>query len=63
MLLSGTLVKNGYETVSIDTAIIAQDESAECHSGCIENTFNKCGDFLESWRSVAEQMYPNRPEL
>ncbi len=26
---------NGYETNSVDTAIIAEDDSAECLSGCI----------------------------
>ena len=57
------LGENGYETVSVDTAIIAEDETAECLSGCIEHTFNKCGDLLESWRSVAERMYPNRPYI
>ena len=57
------LGENGYETVSVDTAIIAEDETAECLSGCIEHTFNKCGDLLESWRSVAERMYPNRPDI
>jgi hypothetical protein len=54
---------NGYETVSVDTAIIAEDETAECLSGCIEHTFNRCGDLLESWRSVAKRMYPNTPDI
>ena len=54
---------NGYETVSVDTAIIAKDETAECLSGCIEHTFNRCGDLLESWRSVVERMYPNKPDI
>jgi hypothetical protein len=54
---------NSYETVSVDTAIIAEDETAACFSGCIEHTFNKCGDLLESWRSIAERMHPNRPDI
>ncbi len=54
---------NGYGTVSVDTAIIAEDETTECLSGCIEHTSNKCGNLLESKRSVAERMYPNRPDI
>ena len=54
---------NGYETVSVDTAIIAEDEMTECFSGCIGHTFNKCGNLLESWRSIAERMYLNRPDI
>jgi len=38
------LGEHGYETVSVDTAIISEDESAECLTGCIETTFNNCGD-------------------
>jgi hypothetical protein len=57
------LAANGYETVSVNTAIIAEDERAECLSGCIEHTFSKCGDLLESWRCVAERMYPNSPDI
>jgi hypothetical protein len=29
---------NGYKTITLDTAIIAEDESAECLTGCIQNT-------------------------
>jgi len=61
--IGGYLGENGYETVSVDTAIIAEDETAECLSRCIEHTFNKCGNLLEGWRSIAERMYPNRPDI
>jgi hypothetical protein len=59
----GYLGESGYQTISLDMAIIADDETAECLTGSIQNTFKYCGELLNSWRNVAGKMYPNQPDV
>jgi hypothetical protein len=47
------LGESGYETISLDMAIIADNETAECLTGSIQKTFKYCKELLNTWRHVA----------
>ncbi len=44
-------------------AIIADNETAECLTGSIQNTFKYCGELLNSWRYMVQKLHPNQPEV
>jgi hypothetical protein len=52
------LGESGYKIISLDTAIIAVNETVECLTGSFQNTFKYCGELLNSWRHMVQKCTP-----
>lgn len=57
------MTNSGFKTVTLNSAIIAEDGTAESITAAIINTFKDGGELLSGWKEVTERMFPNRPDL
>jgi hypothetical protein len=61
-IVIGILTESGYSRVALNGCVISEGTS-EYVTAAIVATFRKSGKLLEKWRSVFEELYPDRQDL
>jgi hypothetical protein len=62
-IIIGILTESGYCRVAIDGCVNSEERTSESVTAAIVATFRENGKLLEKWRSVFEELYPDRQDL
>ena len=55
--------EGGFRNITLNSAILSEDETSEVLTATIVRTFREGQQFLVTWREVTMREYPERPDL